>query len=69
GFFLAYFLGGRRRPARRAGLFPAAGPANPDALPPDRATSWPTVAPITGAPYQGASQQNATQWGRSGATR
>ncbi|HEV7713183.1 MAG TPA: hypothetical protein VGP16_33625 [Asanoa sp.] len=70
GFFLAYFLGGRRRrPARSAGPFPEAGPANPDALPPDQATSWPTVAPITGAPYPGASQQNATEWERSGATR
>ncbi|GIF48927.1 hypothetical protein DFJ67_2681 [Asanoa ferruginea] len=69
GFFLAYFLGGRRRPTAPAGPFPEAGPANPDALPPDEPTSWPTVAPITGAPYQGASQQNATQWERSGATR
>ncbi|MEV4618326.1 hypothetical protein AB0J74_06345 [Asanoa sp. NPDC049573] len=69
GFFLAYFLGGRQRPARPTGPFPEAGPANPDALPPDRATSWPTVAPITGAPYQDASQQHATQWERSGATR
>jgi hypothetical protein len=69
GFFLAYFLGGRRRPARPAGPFPEGGPANPDELPPDRATSWPTVAPITGPPYQGASRQNATQWERSGATR
>jgi hypothetical protein len=69
GFFLAYFLGGRRRRARPAGPFPEAGPANPDALPPDGATSWPTVAPIHGPPYQGASQQNATEWERSGATR
>jgi hypothetical protein len=66
GFFLALFLGGRRRPARAAGPFPAGGPG---ASPPEDATAWPTVAPITGAPYQGTSQDNPTQWERSGAAR
>ncbi|SNT61853.1 hypothetical protein SAMN05421812_113217 [Asanoa hainanensis] len=66
GFFLAFFLGGRPRKARPSGPFPEGGPG---ALPPDEPVSWPTVAPITGAPYQGAAQGNQTQWERSGAAR
>jgi len=63
GFFLAYFLGGRPRPDRSAGPFPAGGP------PRDEAATWPQVSAITGAPYQGGSQGNATKWERSGAAR
>ncbi|MEV4536976.1 hypothetical protein AB0J82_24680 [Asanoa sp. NPDC049518] len=66
GFFLAFFLGGRPRQARPSGPFPEGGPGAPSA---DEPVSWPTVAPITGAPYQGAAQGNQTQWERSGAAR
>ncbi|GIF65040.1 hypothetical protein Ais01nite_30750 [Asanoa ishikariensis] len=66
GLFLAYFLGGRPRRVRPTGPFPEGGPG---ALATDGATSWPTVAPITGAPYGGAPKENATQWERSGAAR
>jgi hypothetical protein len=66
GFFLAFFLGGRPRTAKPTGPFPAGGP---EALPREEATSWPTVAPITGAPYQGPPPNNQSQWERSGAAR